>query len=139
MQTVLRHAGVVESARELDSIDYASVHEQNCLPIWMSAVRQKKELGWASPGLLDPGTHLRTWGTLTEFPQPLQQFQPTLFPHLVIVMQKKPGVTGVATFFFAIKFRCCQYSTDRVKCVTVTETIRTNTTVCRTIRIPQSA
>jgi hypothetical protein len=26
-------------------------------------VRQKKELGWASPGLLDPSTHLRTWGT----------------------------------------------------------------------------
>jgi hypothetical protein len=38
-------------------------------------VRQEKELGWASPGLLDPGTHLRTWGAPTELRQPLQQLR----------------------------------------------------------------
>jgi hypothetical protein len=39
----------------------------------MNAVRQKKELGWASPGLPDPRTLARTWGTHTEWRQPLQQ------------------------------------------------------------------
>jgi hypothetical protein len=36
-------------------------NEQNCLPIWISSVRQKKEFGRASPGLL---THIRKHANL---------------------------------------------------------------------------